>query len=241
MAQAGSLLWLVAGASLLGVVARVTIPPATWLAFIFLVHACRSMPGVAACAYLWCALYIALACGNRGIVPVAGPSYFAIVVFLATAAALPFAIDRLSDLLRRGFPGVHPPGRQGFRGSAIVPANEWKTIKRIHFEMAAFRAIENGVPLVRPASSGISSAVDAWGRLLGMADDFAAGSRTMIAQVPIGHIRTLYATTGDLFAWLCVAGVAAALGTAVVSAGPISSRAITRTDASHVRHVRLSR
>jgi hypothetical protein len=29
----------------------------------------------------------------------------------------------------------------------------------------------------------------------------------MTAHVPIGHIWTLYARTGDLFAWLCVAGV----------------------------------
>jgi hypothetical protein len=32
MWQAGSLIWLVVGASLVGVVTRVTIPPATWLA-----------------------------------------------------------------------------------------------------------------------------------------------------------------------------------------------------------------
>src|SRR4029079_15007546 len=53
--------------------------------------------------------------------------------------------------------------RQAGRRSAdllIVTANEWKDIKDIHPQMAAFRAIENGVSLVRPAASGISSAVD---------------------------------------------------------------------------------
>jgi apolipoprotein N-acyltransferase len=97
----------------------------------------------------------------------------------------------------------------------IVPANEWKEIKQIHAQMAAFRAIENGVALVRPAASGISSAVDPWGRVLGMADYFASGDRTLTVQVPMGGIRTLYARTGDLFAWLCVAGVVLALGIAV--------------------------
>ena len=87
----------------------------------------------------------------------------------------------------------------------IVAANEWKEIKNLHVQMAAFRAIENGVPLVRPAASGISSAVDPWGRVLAVADYFASGDRTMTAQVPSGRVWTLYPVIGDLFAWSCVA------------------------------------
>jgi apolipoprotein N-acyltransferase len=107
--------------------------------------------------------------------------------------------------------------RQAGRGSAeilIVAANEWKEIKSVHFQMAAFRAIENGVPLVRPAASGISSAIDPWGRVLGMADYFAPGDRTLSVQVPVGRIPTLYARIGDLFAWVCVAclGIAILVG-----------------------------
>jgi apolipoprotein N-acyltransferase len=89
----------------------------------------------------------------------------------------------------------------------IVPANEWKGIERIHLAMAVFRAIENGVPMVRPASSGISAAIDPWGRVIASADDRVPGGATMIAQVPVGHVRTIYARIGDLFAWLCVAGI----------------------------------
>jgi len=37
----------------------------------------------------------------------------------------------------------------------------------------------------------------------------------MTAQVPIGRVPTLYARVGDLFAWLCVAGLVVALGLAV--------------------------
>jgi apolipoprotein N-acyltransferase len=115
--------------------------------------------------------------------------------------------------------------RQAAQGSAdllIVPANDWKAIKDIHFQMAAFRAIENGVPLVRAASSGLSSAFDPWGRVLGLADYFAAGDRTMTVQVPLGGVRTLYARTGDLFAWLCVAGLVAALGIAAADPRKLS-------------------
>ena len=105
------------------------------------------------------------------------------------------------------FPEFIRQASQGAADLLIVPANDWGEIKNIHPQMAAFRAIENGVPLVRPAASGISTAFDAWGRVLGMTDYFSPGDRTLTVQVPAGRVSTLYARTGDLFAWLCVAGL----------------------------------
>ena len=89
----------------------------------------------------------------------------------------------------------------------IVPANDWKQVKTLHMQMAAFRAVENGVPIVRAAASGVSSVFDPWGRVLAVSDFFAPGDRTMTAQVPIGHVWTLYPHIGDLFAWCCVTAV----------------------------------
>lgn len=109
------------------------------------------------------------------------------------------------------FPEFMRQAGQGGADLLVVPANEWREVKDVHVQMAVFRAIENGVSLVRPAASGLSSAVDPWGRVLGMSDHFSARDSTMIAHVPIGHISTLYATTGDLFAWICVAGAVAAM------------------------------
>jgi len=93
----------------------------------------------------------------------------------------------------------------------IVPVNEWKAIKDIHFQMHAFRAIETGLPVVRAAASGLSSAFDPWGRVLGVADYFAEGDRTLTVQMPLGGVPTIYAQIGDLFAWLCVAGLVLSL------------------------------
>jgi apolipoprotein N-acyltransferase len=101
----------------------------------------------------------------------------------------------------------------------LVPANDWAAIKEIHFDMAAFRAIENGMSLVRAASSGLSGAVDPWGRVLGMTDFFSPGARSMVAQVPVGRVKTLYALTGDAFGWLCVAGIVLAVCLAVTPIG----------------------
>ena len=84
--------------------------------------------------------------------------------------------------------------------------------------MHVFRAIENGVPLVRAAASGLSAAIDPWGRVLSMSDFYADGDRTMTAQLPMGRIPTLYARTGDWFSWLCVTGLAALLAVAIINA-----------------------
>jgi apolipoprotein N-acyltransferase len=81
--------------------------------------------------------------------------------------------------------------------------------------MHVFRAIENGMPLVRAAAVGLSAAVDPWGRLLGVSDHFAPGEATLVVQVPIGHVPTIYGRVGDLFGWLCVVGFALVLALAL--------------------------
>jgi apolipoprotein N-acyltransferase len=107
------------------------------------------------------------------------------------------------------FDGDHPDlVRQAGRDNAeilILPVNDWPAIKRIHLEMAAFRAVENGTPLLRPASFGVSVAFDSLGRVLAETDHLT-GAATMVAEVPVGHRPTLYPWVGDLFAWLCLAG-----------------------------------
>jgi apolipoprotein N-acyltransferase len=88
--------------------------------------------------------------------------------------------------------------------------------------MHVFRAIENGMPIVRAAANGLSAAVDPWGRVLGVADHLAQGDSTLVAQIPIGHVPTLYTRVGDLFAWLCVAGLVSMLGISVLASSQLA-------------------
>lgn len=73
-----------------------------------------------------------------------------------------------------------------------------------HMEMAAWRAIEFRVPLIRSANTGISSIFDATGKSLG---SIALGEKGyLVANVHPMHVMTLYAKWGDFFAWICVLG-----------------------------------
>jgi apolipoprotein N-acyltransferase len=97
----------------------------------------------------------------------------------------------------------------------LAPASDWKTIGPLHQAMSEFRAIENGVAMYRIARWGHAGAVDPYGRRLAAMDDFASQDNVLVAQVPIQGVRTIYARIGDLFAWLCVAGVLLSIGAGV--------------------------
>ena len=100
---------------------------------------------------------------------------------------------------------VRQAGRNG-TDILLVPSNDHREIDPLHTHMAVYRAIENGVSLVRQASNGLSMATDSYGRVLGTMDHFAASERVMVAQVPTRGVSTVYSAIGDLFGWLAVLG-----------------------------------
>jgi apolipoprotein N-acyltransferase len=102
------------------------------------------------------------------------------------------------------FPSLLRQAGQAGAELLLVPANDWALIKHLHFRMAVFRAVENGVSMVRATSSGVSGVVDPWGRTVALSDHFSPGVRVLIAQVPVAHAPTLYARVGNLFAWCCI-------------------------------------
>jgi apolipoprotein N-acyltransferase len=74
---------------------------------------------------------------------------------------------------------------------------------------ASLRAIEGGYSMVRQDAEGVSTAYDNKGRALATTDYFTTGRQIIVAYVPTRGGTTVYDRIGDLFAWLCLAGVAA--------------------------------
>ncbi len=110
---------------------------------------------------------------------------------------------------------VAQAGRNG-TDILLSPSLEWRGIDPIHAHMAAYRAVENGISIVRQADNGLSVVVDPYGRVLAAVDHFTSSERVMVAQVPTYNVTTLYSYTPDLFAWLAVIGFVAITILAVI-------------------------
>jgi apolipoprotein N-acyltransferase len=95
--------------------------------------------------------------------------------------------------------------REASRGAQIVlwPGMAAGGVARLHAQQAIFRAIENGVSLIRQDSTeGLSVATDPYGRVLATMDTHTASERVMVVQVPTQRVFTVYSVIGDL----CLAG-----------------------------------
>jgi apolipoprotein N-acyltransferase len=92
-----------------------------------------------------------------------------------------------------------------------------------HAASAVFRAVENGVPLVRCANNGLTCLVDRRGAMhdvyfAGTTDIYKAGYKITTLTLPSGGKwpSTFYREHGDWFGWGCVAIGAIGLVTSVV-------------------------
>ena len=83
-----------------------------------------------------------------------------------------------------------------------------------HFEMAAMRAIEQGRYLVRSANTGISGIIDPYGRVLIRTSLFETAA--VVGEARFVQAKTVYATIGDLAAYVSAAIVVLALALAFV-------------------------
>jgi apolipoprotein N-acyltransferase len=72
-----------------------------------------------------------------------------------------------------------------------------------HFAMARMRAVEEGLPIVRAANTGISAVVDAGGRVQDRLDTGVKG--VIDADLPPPHGRTFYSRFGDLVVFTLLA------------------------------------
>ena len=82
-----------------------------------------------------------------------------------------------------------------------------------HCQAAVFRAVENRVPLVRCANTGVSCFIDAHGRITGVLTDgagrelFVPGMAESMVVVDRFAAPTMYTRYGDFFVGLCLAVV----------------------------------
>jgi apolipoprotein N-acyltransferase len=86
----------------------------------------------------------------------------------------------------------------------LLPAGDWYSISPYHTYMAVYRAVENGCSMMRQVSSGLSLATDYRGKTFGSLDYFKDGTKLWLADIPVGHVETVYSKIGDVFAWCCI-------------------------------------
>jgi apolipoprotein N-acyltransferase len=79
-----------------------------------------------------------------------------------------------------------------------------------HLSMTVFRAVENRVPLVRSANTGITAFIDSRGHVQGMTRLFREALLT--GSIRMGSDLTFYTRFGDVFAWGCCVTSLAVIG-----------------------------
>ena len=113
------------------------------------------------------------------------------------------------------FPSTPRQAGQAGADIMLIPGNDPQADDPYHTQVTTFRAIENGYSLVRQASNSLAMTVDYEGHVLAASDYFTSDPQVMIAYVPVQGVRTIYATIGDLFAWLSIAGLVVLIGVAI--------------------------
>jgi apolipoprotein N-acyltransferase len=98
----------------------------------------------------------------------------------------------------------------------LVPAWDFNADRTWHGHMAIMRGVEEGFSVVRAAKSGYLTVSDDRGRVVAeVRSDSApfatAPFATLIADVPVGRVGTLFQRWGNWFAWVAVGSLAGVL------------------------------
>ncbi|MEE9129014.1 MAG: apolipoprotein N-acyltransferase, partial [Phycisphaerales bacterium] len=91
--------------------------------------------------------------------------------------------------------------------------------RRQHVQIARFRCVENRVPMVRAANTGLSVVIDSRGKLIDQIGEGRYGAArtqgTLLAEPLLDSRSTLYGRLGDVWAWLCLIGTFVLGGSAI--------------------------
>ena len=89
-------------------------------------------------------------------------------------------------------------------GLLLVPAWDFVGDGWLHGRMAILRGVESGFSIARAPKQGILTATDNRGRVLAERITGLQPFVSLVANVPVQNDRTIYAQSGDWFAWLNV-------------------------------------
>jgi apolipoprotein N-acyltransferase len=95
------------------------------------------------------------------------------------------------------FPSLARAHARSGAGVVALPSSDWRGIDPIHTEMAAMRAVESGLSVVRSTRFGLSAGIDARGRLLGHMSANESLAPFLLVSVPASPVPTLYAALGN--------------------------------------------
>ncbi|MDA1001244.1 MAG: apolipoprotein N-acyltransferase, partial [bacterium] len=107
------------------------------------------------------------------------------------------------------FEAIFPRVVRGFRDAQFlvnITNDAWfgrTAASEQHLSMVAMRAVEYRVPIVRAANTGISGFVDARGKILERSPLFRFWGKSGFVA-PRQEGPSLYARTGDIFAFACL-------------------------------------
>lgn len=114
------------------------------------------------------------------------------------------------------FPGLVRQAGQARADILLMPAKDWQPVHVMRARCATFRAIENGLSLVRATGDGISPVVDPLGQVLATGDYFLTNQPTVAADVPTLRRSTLFLRIGDSFPLLCMTVLVVLIGIAFI-------------------------
>ena len=102
---------------------------------------------------------------------------------------------------------VRQPVKEGANFLVNITNDAWfgkSAASYQHMGIVALRAVENRVPIVRAANTGITGTIDPYGRIVDATDIFTED--WVMANIrPGASAPGFYSTYGDMFSWLCLA------------------------------------
>jgi len=124
-----------------------------------------------------------------GVIPVIKTAYGRLAVSICYDADFPIQMRQVGD-----------------KGAALLllPSGDWYAISPFHTYMAVYRGVENGCSVFREVSNGLSIATDYRGKAIGSRDWFRDGRSIWLADLPVGHVNTIYNRIGDVVPYGCL-------------------------------------